>query len=91
LIPENAALVKSFRDAGYEPEAYTLYTYAAVQAWAEAAAKAGTTDYEKVMEALHANQFSTVLGTLGFNAKGDVTTRAYVMYVWSNGKYVYAQ
>jgi len=91
LNPANAALVKSFRDAGYEPEAYTLYTYAAIQAWAQAAAKAGTTDYAKVMAALHAGQFDTVLGQIGFTAKGDITSRAYVMYVWTNGKYVYAQ
>jgi branched-chain amino acid transport system substrate-binding protein len=90
LNPANAALVKQFRDAGYEPEAYTLYTYASVQAWAEAAAKAGSTEYEKVMAALHAGTFNTVLGPLAFNQKGDVTTRAYVMYVWTNGKYVYA-
>ena len=91
LNPANAALVKSFRDAGYEPEAYTLYTYAAIQAWAQAAAKAGGTEAEKVRAALHAGQFDTVLGQIGFTPKGDVTSRAYVMYVWTNGKYVYAQ
>lgn len=91
LNPANAALVKSFRDAGYEPEAYTLYTYAAIEAWAQAVAKAGTTEGAKVTAALHANQFATVLGQIGFTAKGDVTSRAYVMYVWTNGKYVYAQ
>ena len=90
LDPNNAALVKAFRDAGYEPEAYTLYTYAAIQAWADAVAKAGTTDGAKVIAALHAGQFGTVLGQLGFTAKGDVTSRAYVMYVWTNGKYIYA-
>ena len=83
--------MKAFRDAGYEPEAYTLYTYAAIQAWAQAAAQAGTTDVQKVEAALHSGQFDTVLGKIGFNAKGDVTSRAYVMYVWTNGKYVYAQ
>ena len=90
LDPNNAALVKSFRDAGYEPEAYTLYTYAAIQAWAEAAASAKTTDGDAVIKALHAGQFGTVLGKLGFTAHGDITSRAYVMYVWTNGKYVYA-
>lgn len=35
--PANAELVKKFRDAGFEPEAYTLYSYAAVQSLAGAA------------------------------------------------------
>ena len=91
LIAANADLVKSFRDASYEPEAYTLYTYAAVQAWAQAATKAGTTDAAAVSAALKANQFNTVLGDLGFTPKGDVAAPGYVFYVWNDGKYTYAQ
>jgi branched-chain amino acid transport system substrate-binding protein len=90
LDPRNATLVKSFRDAGYEPEAYTLYTYAAVQAWAQAAAKAGSTDAAAVSAALKANKFDTVLGDIGFTPKGDITAPGYVFYVWKEGKYAYA-
>jgi branched-chain amino acid transport system substrate-binding protein len=35
-------VVERFRGSGFEPEGYTLYTYAAVQVWAEAAEKAGS-------------------------------------------------
>ena len=42
--PKNAALVKKFRDAKYEPAGYTLFTYAAVKVWADAATKAKSTD-----------------------------------------------
>ena len=42
--PANAELVKKFRDAGFEPEAYTLYSYAAVQSLAGAAKAAGSND-----------------------------------------------
>jgi branched-chain amino acid transport system substrate-binding protein len=91
LDPRNATLVQSFRDAGFEPEAYTLYTYAAVQAWADAANKAGSTDAAMVSAALKANQFETVLGNIGFTPKGDVSAPGYVFYVWKDGKYVYAQ
>jgi len=90
LIPANAELVKWFRDQNYEPEAYTLYTYGTIQAWAQAAEKAGTTDSKKVAAALKANKFDTVLGNIGFDGKGDVTAPGYVTYVWTNGKYVYA-
>lgn len=91
LNPANASLVQYFRNQRYEPEAYTLYTYAAVQAWAQAAAKAGTTNATRVSTTLKSNQFDTVLGRIGFNAKGDVTSAGYKLYVWKDGKYVYAQ
>jgi branched-chain amino acid transport system substrate-binding protein len=41
-----------------------------------------------VAEALHRFQFDTVLGTIGFDAKGDVTGyETFVWYVWKDGKY----
>ena len=46
------------------------------------------TDLEPVVEALHGNQFDTVLGTVSFDDKGDVEGENYVMYEWDNGKYV---
>jgi branched-chain amino acid transport system substrate-binding protein len=39
---EAAPVVKRFRASGYEPEGITLYAYGAVQAWAQAAEKAGS-------------------------------------------------
>jgi branched-chain amino acid transport system substrate-binding protein len=87
LIPANAALVASFRAEQYEPEAYTLYTYAAVQAWASAVRAAGSTDGDKVAEALKRGTHDTALGKISFNAKGDVTAPGYVMYMWKDGKY----
>jgi len=89
--PANASLVQYFRSQRYEPEAYTRYTYAAVQSWVQAAAKAGTTNAARVSAALKANQFDTVMGRIGFNAKGDVTAPGYMIYVWKDGKYAYAQ
>jgi branched-chain amino acid transport system substrate-binding protein len=91
LDPGNAELVKAFRAENYEPEAYTIYTYAAIQAWAQAATKAGSIDPTKVEASLHANQFDTALGKVGFDAKGDVTAPGYVVYAWKDGKYAYAK
>jgi branched-chain amino acid transport system substrate-binding protein len=82
-----APVVAEFQAAGYDPEGYTLYTYAAIQVWAQAAEKAGSTDLEAVTEALHGNQFETVLGPIAFDEKGDVKGAAYVMYEWDNGEY----
>jgi branched-chain amino acid transport system substrate-binding protein len=85
--PTAAAIVKSFRDAGYEPEGYTLYTYAAVQAYAQAAQAGGTTEGPKVSEALHSGTFETVLGKIAFDAKGDPNTEPFILYTWKDGKY----
>jgi len=82
-----AAVVKSFRDDGYEPEGYTLYTYAAIQVWAQAAEKAGSLDLDKMTAALDGNTFKTVLGDITFNDKGDIKQPAYVWYEWAGGKY----
>lgn len=80
-------VVKKFKAANYDPEGYTLYTYAAFQAWAAAAAKAGSTDMGKVGAALRGMSVDTVLGKLAWDAKGDVKDAAYVWYVFKDGKY----
>lgn len=82
-------LVKTFRSNKIEPEGYVLYTYAAVQAWAQAASTAKSTDLEPVMKALNSGSFKTVLGDLGFDDKGDVKLPGYVWYEWKDGKYDY--
>ncbi len=81
------AAVAEFKAQGYDPEGYTLYTYAAMQVFAQAAAKANSTKEEDVAKAMRANRFDTVIGTIGFDAKGDVIGPDYVVYVWSAGKY----
>ena len=91
--PNAADAVKKFRDAGFEPEAYTLYSYAAVQIIAEAAKAAGENDPMKVAEAAKAKgPFKTVIGDIGFDSKGDITRPDYTMYEWKkgdDGKYSY--
>jgi branched-chain amino acid transport system substrate-binding protein len=86
-----AAVVKAFKDKGYDPEGYTLYTYAAFQIWAQAATKARTIDSRKVAETMRAGKWDTVLGPIGFDRKGDITSIDYVFYVWKkDGTYAEA-
>lgn len=87
--PDVQDLVGKFRAAGVEPEGYVLYTYAAIQAWAQAAGTAGSTDFDAVVKALNDGEFSTVLGNLSFDDKGDVTLPGYVFYEWKDGNYDY--
>jgi branched-chain amino acid transport system substrate-binding protein len=82
LNAEAAPVVERFRASGFEPEATTLNAYAAVQVWAQAAEKAGSLELEAVIASLRSQQFDTVLGTIGFDAKGDVTLQSPVLYVW---------
>jgi branched-chain amino acid transport system substrate-binding protein len=88
--PEAAEVVARFREQGYDPPGFTLYAYAAVQVWAEAITAAGSLDLDAVIEAMRSHQFDTVLGQIGFDAKGDVTGfDPWQWYVWqADGTYV---
>jgi len=86
-LPSARKVVKEIRDEGYEPEGYTLNTYAAIEAWAKAANEAGTTDPETVAETLRSKDWDTVIGTIGFNESGDLKKASYVWYVFHDGNY----
>ncbi len=93
--PEAKMVVEEFRAKRFEPEAYTLYSYAGVQVIKQAAEAAKSLDPKKVAEKLHSGmKFKTVLGDLSFDKKGDITKLDYVMYIWkkdSSGKVTYAE
>ncbi|MZR29402.1 branched-chain amino acid ABC transporter substrate-binding protein [Sneathiella litorea] len=89
LNPKAADVVKVFQAKGIDPEGYVLYTYAAIQAWADAARAAKSVELEPVMDSLNSGTFDTVLGSLSFDDKGDVTLPGYVWYEWKDGKYAY--
>lgn len=83
-----ADVVKEFKDKKVDPEGYVLYTYGAIQVWADAVKKAKTFDPKKVADTLKASgNWPSVLGNVSFDKKGDVTGGGYVMYIWKNGSY----
>ena len=84
--PEAKSLVQRFRAVDYEPEGYTIHTYAALQVWVQAVEKAATVDADAVVKVMRAQSFDTVLGTLSFDAKGDLTHHDYAWYLWREGK-----
>ncbi|MEE9251344.1 MAG: hypothetical protein V3U93_09520, partial [Alphaproteobacteria bacterium] len=51
----------------------------------------GTTKPDPVVKALKGQKFDTVLGSIGFDRKGDPTGETYVMYEWTKGKLKYAK
>jgi branched-chain amino acid transport system substrate-binding protein len=92
--PANKEIIEVFRKKGFEPQAYTLYSYAAVQIIKQAAEAAKSLDPKKVAEVMHSGKvFNTVLGDLSFDKKGDVTGYTvagkkkdrYVLYIWKKG------
>jgi branched-chain amino acid transport system substrate-binding protein len=93
--PEAKAVVDKFRAKNFEPEAYTLYSYAAVQIIKAAAEEAKSLDPKKVAEVMHSGRkFSTVIGDISYDTKGDVTRLDYTMYVWkkdASGKITYTE
>ena len=82
--PSAKAIVEKFKAKSIDPEGYTLYTYAAIQVWSQAAKKAGTTDAKKVMAAIKSGSWDTVLGKIEYDAKGDIKQLDYVVYKWDD-------
>ena len=93
--PDAKKVVEEFRAKKFEPEAYTLYSYAGVQIIKQAAEAAKSLDPKKVAEKMHSGmQFKTVLGDISYDKKGDITKLDYVMYVWKkdpSGKITYIE
>ena len=85
--PAAAEVVKRFKDKRIEPEGYVLYTYAAIQAWKQAAEKAKSIASTDVVKVLNDTEFDTVIGKFKFNEKGDPNLPPYAVYRWSNGGY----
>ena len=85
--PEAASVVERFRAENFEPGGYTLLSYAAVQAWAQAVKNSGSLELRGVTASLRSQQFDTVLGRIEFDDKGDLTVQSWVWYIWRDGEY----
>src|SRR5271169_6683936 len=85
--PNAKDAVAAFKAKGFDPQGYTLYSYAAVQIIKQAAEKANSLDPKKVAEVMHSGMpFHTVIGDISYDKKGDRTTVDYVWYVWKKGE-----
>src|SRR5260221_13426732 len=78
--PTAKAIVERFKAKNIDPEGYTLYTYAAMQVWSQAVAKAKTTDPKKVKDTIKAGKWDTVIGKMEIDGKGDIQQIDYVVY-----------
>ncbi len=93
--PNAKDALAEFKAKGFEPEGYTLYSYAAMQILKQAAEKVGALDPHKVADVMHSGMaFHTVIGDISYDKKGDRTTVDYVWYVWKkqpDGKIAFEQ
>src|SRR5262249_17295238 len=93
--PEAQDIVGKSRAKNVEPQAYTLYSYDAVQIIKQAAEAAKSLDPKKVAEQIKSGmKFKTVIGDLSYDKKGDVTRIDYTVYVWKkepSGKITYTE
>ncbi|HZH11935.1 MAG TPA: branched-chain amino acid ABC transporter substrate-binding protein [Microvirga sp.] len=94
--PEVQEVVKRFTEKRkFNPEAYTLYSYAAVEVIKQAVEKAGSLDPKKVSETMKSGMtFKTVVGDIAYDKKGDRTRPDYVIYTWkkaADGKITYIE
>lgn len=88
LIADGKTVIEKFRAGGFEPQGYTLYAYASVQALAAAFTGAGSTDGAKASAWLKSHDVATVMGKKSWSEKGDLKVSDYVMYEWDDkGKY----
>jgi len=87
--PNAKTFVERFRTQGFDPEGFTLYSYAVVQAMVEGMKRAnGADDPVAIAKALRSGQsFQTALGPISFDEKGDIREARYEVYVWHDGKY----
>jgi branched-chain amino acid transport system substrate-binding protein len=92
---KNKAIIELFRTKRkFEPQAYTLYSYASLQVIKQAAEVAKSLDPKKIAEVMSSGKiFHTVLGDISFNKKGDINgylvdgknKDRYVLYIWKKG------
>jgi len=87
-LPSAKETVKAFKAEQLDPEGYTLYSYAAVQAIAKAMQETKSLDGQLLADWLHKNKVNTVIGEKMWDDKGDLKSTDYIMYEWNgSGKY----
>jgi branched-chain amino acid transport system substrate-binding protein len=93
--PTAKKVVDAFMAKGFNPEAYTLYSYAAVEIIKQAAEAAKSLEPKKIAEKMHSGMvFKTVIGDIAYDKKGDRTNLDYTVYVWkpdAAGKITYTE
>ena len=88
-IKEAQGVIKKHKEKfGSEVGAYTIYTYVAANILLDAIAATKSTDGPKLAEHIRKTKWSTALGPIQFDKKGDVLVSPYVVWKVKDGKFV---
>lgn len=88
LIPDGKAVIEKFRAGKFEPEGYTLYSYASVQAIAAAFKGHGWQGLGQSQRMAESQFRRYGDGQKAWDGKGDLKVSDYVVYQWDDkGKY----
>lgn len=85
--PKAASFLAKYQKKYGEPGPYAIYGYDAVHVLLTAVEKTGSTDFKKISDYIHKNKFESSMGTLEFDAKGDIKGSYYVMWIVKNGDF----
>jgi branched-chain amino acid transport system substrate-binding protein len=83
-------VLESFNAQKIKPDGYTLPAYAAVEI-ARAAADLAETSGKPVADALTGHDFSTAIGPIRFDGKGDLTQNLYRVFRFNGAQFVPAE
>jgi branched-chain amino acid transport system substrate-binding protein len=85
LNPNAKSVINTLQANGKSADGAALSAYAAVEAFVTAAKATSVNDGKAMARWLHGNSVKTVLGSLSFDAKGDLTGQPFVWYQFSGG------
>lgn len=85
IAPEK--VLQALRDQGVQPEGYAIPGFAALQV-AEQALEKSREDDKPVADILASGRFSTAIGPVRFDSKGDLERDLYRLFVYNGKKFV---
>ena len=86
-LPAAQEVLKKYRARYGEPGPYSFYAYDAAQVLLGAIQGAGTTDGFGISQALRTMSHDGITGRIQFDAKGDLLTTQYVVWITKNGTF----
>ena len=84
-LPAAVGLLAEFRTRGLGARSGGVAAYAAVEAWSQAAERAGSVKLPAVADMLRRGRFATVLGAIAFDGNGDLAGASWQWQRWSGG------
>lgn len=87
-LPAAQPFIQKYRARYGKEGAYSVYGYDAANILFEAIQIAGTTDADKLAAAMRSKTFTTILGPVAFNEKGDLSQSNDILWIVKDGKFV---